>query len=400
MKKREKKRCAGCLLFYPAEREVCPYCGYDERCGYAQPYEDALPLCSVVGDLRIGRAVESNRTGITYMGLDMRQNRRVLIDELFPWGYVVRGEDRSVIPMDSVYAAFVEGERAEFTKGARQTVSANRTVYRTRALGRKKIPQKQSCPDSDRIALRSIIGKRANQEDAAAFSLFDSGMMALLCDGMGGMRDGELASAECVRVMRGAAEALRRCDEGMIATLLRRRAEQADAYLASLRDMDGRRLGCGCTLLCALLRADHLYFVSVGDSHIYRIHRNRIELLTRDHHYLADLMEKVEAGEMSAEDAQNHPKREALTSYIGIGGLPKIDGSPAPILLEEGDDLLLCSDGLYRALDDEEILRIVTQHATADSAACALIRAVEEKNLPRQDNATLILCKYTGGKQT
>ena len=142
-----------------------------------------------------------------------------------------------------------------------------------------------------------------------------------------------------------------------------------------------------------------MYFVSAGDSHIYLIRNATIQLLTEEHNYLADLMQKVENGEMEYEDAVSHPKREALTSYIGIGNLPRLHVLSVPIPLQEGDHILLCSDGLYRALSDEDILQIITVNPSAEATSDALIQAVEERKLPKQDNTTLILYKHTGRKR-
>lgn len=399
MRNKRKKRCIGCLLFYSVKRKDCPYCGYNADNDFSQPYHDALPLCSVVETLRIGRAVQIDRNSIIYIGLDTIRNKRILIREFFSQGYVRRQQDGKIIPADPSYTDIIEQDKLEFIKKAKQIISENGTVYIYRRMRKKRIRNEQNKLPVGDITLRSIIGTRANQEDSADLHVFRNGMCAVLCDGMGGIKGGETASTECVRIMLEIVDTVQHCDEGIISVVLQRQAIKADQYISSLQDMEKRRLQCGTTLLCAVIREDHLYFVSVGDSHIYLLRGNTIQLLTEEHNYLADLMQRVADGEMEYEDAVNHPKRDALTSYIGIGNLPKLHVISVPILLQEGDSILMCSDGLYRALRDEEILHIITENTSVEAASDALIRIVEECDLPKKDNTTLILYKHSGMKR-
>lgn len=396
MKNRRKKRCISCLLFHSVKRQECPYCGYRTDSGFIQPYHDALPLCSVVDRLRIGRAVQTDRNRIAYIGIDTVKNKRILIEEFFPYGYVRRRHDGAVFVADASYADIVELEKLDFVRKPGRTISGNGTVYKYHHLIRKKVFQKKKNLSRGNIVLRSIVGIRANQEDSADFRMIHHGVCAVLCDGMGGINGGETASAECVRIMLEISDTVQHCDAGVLPAVLHRQAIRADQHIASLQDMEERRLQCGTTLLYIVIRGDDMYFVSVGDSHIYLIRNDSIQLLTEEHNYLADLMQKVENGEMDYEDAVRHPRREALTSYIGIGNLQKIQVSSVPLPLREGDSILLCSDGLYRALSDEDIAQIITESPTTEAAADVLIRTVEERNLPKQDNTTLILYKHAG----
>ena len=207
-----------------------------------------------------------------------------------------------------------------------------------------------------------------------------------------------MASGECLRLFLEIADAACLCDEEILTELLRRRAVEADRYIASLRDQAGSRLRAGTTLVCAVIREARLYFVSVGDSHLYRIRDNAIELLTEEHNYFAELCKEVEAGERTLAEAQNDPKRDALTSYIGIGNITKLHVPDSPVSLREGELLLVCSDGLYRTLDAEEILSITTDNAPVAALADALMRRVRAYRLPKQDNTTFLLYRYVPSK--
>lgn len=394
MKNQRKKRCISCLQFHSAKRCECPYCGYKSDSGFIQPYHDALPLCSVVDCLRIGRAVQTGRNKITYIGIDTNKNKRILIDEFFPYGYVQRQQDGSVLAADSSYADIIEQEKLEFIKKNKRVILGNGTVYRYHRIWHKGILRKGKKLFPHNISFRSIVGKRDKQEDSMDFRMINQGLCAVLCDGMGGIKGGETASSECVRIMLETLDTVQYCDEGILPVVLQHQATKADQYIASMQDMEEHRLQCGTTLLYIVIRKEHIYFVSVGDSHIYLIRNNTIRLLTEEHNYLTELMLKVKNGEMDYETAINHPKREALTSYIGIGNLTKLQVPSAPLSLSEGDFVLLCSDGLYRSLGEDNILKIITANPSVEVAADVLIRTVEERNLPNQDNATLILYKY------
>lgn len=340
-----------------------------------------------------------DRNSITYIGLDTIRNKRILIREFFSHGYVQRQQDGQVIPADPSYTDIIAQDKLEFIKKAKRTISENGTVYICRRMRKKRIRNEQNKLPARDITLRSIVGARANQEDSADLRVFKHGVYAVLCDGMGGIQGGETASTECVRIMLETADTVQYCDEDIISAVLQRKTVEADRYVSSLQDMEKRRLQCGTTLLCAVVREEHLYFVSVGDSHIYLFRGNTIQLLTEEHNYFADLMQRVADGEMEYEDAVNHPKRDALTSYIGIGNLSKLHVITAPIPLQEGDAILMCSDGLYRALSDDEVLHIITENTSVQTAADALIKAVEERDLPKQDNTTLILYKHSEMKR-
>ena len=111
----------------------------------------------------------------------------------------------------------------------------------------------------------------------------------------------------------------------------------------------------GSTLAAAVIKDDELYWVSVGDSRIYLYRRGEMTQLTTDHDYARELAREAALGNISPEEAATHPQRQALTSYLGLPFLSEIDRNEDPIILEPGDRILLCSDGLYKTIPDEEI---------------------------------------------
>lgn len=172
--------------------------------------------------------------------------------------------------------------------------------------------------------------------------------------------------------------------EEAVPALLRQRIQEADAGMASLTDMGGWPLECGTTLVCAYARERRLYYAAVGDSRLYLIRGDGLLQLNEEHNLLSRLRRQGKDGPS--------PQGQALTSYIGMGGGLEIDCPDKPCHLEPGDMLLLCSDGVYRALMDEELVRMCAG-MTARETAAGVVRCVEEKSLPGQDNATCAVLK-------
>ena len=145
----------------------------------------------------------------------------------------------------------------------------------------------------------------------------------------------------------------------------------------------------GTTLAAAVIKDDEFYWASVGDSRIYLYRRGRLIQLTTDHDYARELAREVELGRISPEDAANHPQCRALTSYLGSPFLQEIDRNEDPVILEEGDRILLCSDGLYKTLPEEEILKLLDDEP--QHAADNLIEATLARGKTTQDNVTVVI---------
>ena len=125
MRKQNKTRCKACLLLYPEERNACPYCGYRADDGYAQPCPEALPLCFLLENLRIGRVIAAEKDGFSYIGLEMRTNKRVRIQEFFPHGYVRRDSVGQMEMAEEAYAERIQQRQAAFCAQGRHFVYGN-----------------------------------------------------------------------------------------------------------------------------------------------------------------------------------------------------------------------------------------------------------------------------------
>ncbi|MBQ6441351.1 MAG: serine/threonine-protein phosphatase [Lachnospiraceae bacterium] len=249
----------------------------------------------------------------------------------------------------------------------------------------------EECP----VYVASIhdVGRRSMQQDSFGLSdtedaaLVESkGILAVVADGMGGLEDGERMSQMVVVSMLQGFDAS--SPEVPGDTLLRDLVDLAND--AVNQDLGEEMIGkCGSTVVAVIIRENRLFWISVGDSHIYVYRNGKLVKMNRDHNYGAQLDESVARGEISIEEALSDKQRAALTSFIGIGDLELIDQNANPVGLETGDRVLLMSDGIYGTVPFERLREILGQPL---KQACLLIeKEIHEKNKVNQDNYTCVI---------
>lgn len=239
------------------------------------------------------------------------------------------------------------------------------------------------------------IGKRDEQQDAFAFAhiaddYFRShgGALALVADGMGGMANGAQASRIAVQTFVAAYNE-KTADEA-VADALTRALEAANRAVWELAKDSAGEGQVGTTLVAAAVLGDQLYWVSAGDSRLYLYRADgSLAQCTTDHNLLTDLMEKVRAGEMTRDQALQHPDAEAVTSFLGMQRIERIDRNLRPLPLAAGDRLLLCSDGLFGTLNDEELAAALADDP--QQAAETLLQQVQARADEYQDNTTILV---------
>jgi protein phosphatase len=152
------------------------------------------------------------------------------------------------------------------------------------------------------------------------------------------------------------------------------------------------RLGAvelGTTLLAAVIHDQALHWVSVGDSRLYLWRAGQLSQLSQDHSYADDLDRAAANGIISDAEATNHPERRSLTSYLGLRCLDLIDRNSESFPLWAGDRLLLCSDGLYAALEESEVAPLFSRDA--QQTAEDLVAFVLAQQRRGQDNLTVAI---------
>ena len=247
------------------------------------------------------------------------------------------------------------------------------------------------------------IGARPEQQDAFGFAGCSAqganpsgGVLVVLADGMGGLREGRAASQLAVKTMLetyAAQPAATPVPEAL--TLALRAANRAVYALAETTAGVGQ---VGTTLVAAAVRDAQLFWIGVGDSrlYLYRAADGSFTPCTEDHTLANALWPQVVDGTLDADDLANHPDRDALTSFLGLAEIPLVDASCRPLTLQPGDRLLLCSDGVDGVLSREALKRPLA--AAPQHAAETLMVALRERALAHQDNATVavLACEASG----
>ena len=236
------------------------------------------------------------------------------------------------------------------------------------------------------------IGGRRYEQDAFELSEYDApfvehgGVLAVVCDGMGGMHHGDLASQAAISTI--VSEYGKKTPEESIPDALLRSAREANARVLAAANRMGVEGSMGTTLIAVAVRNQEFYYISVGDSALYYVQDRKIKRVNQAHVFGNMLDRAVETGTLSEEDAAAHPERESLTSFIGIANLQEIDRNTDPLTLGPGDTLLLATDGLFKTLSDEEIEKFLNGHPK--SWASQLIVGVLDKRHRGQDNVTVL----------
>jgi protein phosphatase len=258
-----------------------------------------------------------------------------------------------------------------------------------------QIPDKPENPISLGNAFH--IGSRETQQDNFCISnIFDpevrktKGVLGIVADGMGGLADGAEISSIVTRTMLqyfNENDSSGKAESDLL-SMLNAANENVNKFLSSSSDKGGS------TVVAVLIRGDMLSWVAVGDSRIYLVRNGTVIQINREHTYAVELDEKAAAGEMSWDEALSHPKRSALTGYLGSGDLEKIDRSLRPMQLQEGDRILLMSDGVFGNLTDEEISNVMFYEP--QESAMKLQELTLAKLNPYQDNLTALIFKFNG----
>ncbi len=240
------------------------------------------------------------------------------------------------------------------------------------------------------------LGTRERQEDSFAFAnamdvteIRRQGMLAVVADGMGGMEDGKRVSEAAVASLLAGFHEMDRWED------LAPQLEQCVRDTAEKLYGDFQGVG-GTTLVACLFFQEALYWVSVGDSFLYLKRGGRLYRVNKEHNYRTQLyLEAVRAGRLDPTEANMDPDGHRLSQFLGKDELEELDLSLRPLLLRDGDTLLLCSDGVGGVLDEAALLECL---AAGDPAqACARMdERIRALNRRSQDNYTALVvsCSY------
>lgn len=202
----------------------------------------------------------------------------------------------------------------------------------------------------------------------------------IVADGMGGHNAGDYASKKAVDTI---VKEVNASFEKNPMRILGNAIKKANDLIRIKACSDENFEGMGTTVVAATCFGNHLEVANVGDSRLYVVNRT-IRQITRDHSLVEEM---VRMGGLGREEARNHPDKNIITRAVGVNDTVEVDFFT--VELEEGDIILMCSDGLTNMLEDEEIRMIVSGARDLVEKAQALVQAANDNG--GRDNISVIL---------
>ena len=236
-------------------------------------------------------------------------------------------------------------------------------------------------------------GVREYQEDSCGFSQISSdepvgSFCAVVADGMGGLNAGAFVSNYAVNSLLtsdlGGNRGLILPDE--LASEFRRISGEIAA---------GGSRG-GSTMAAVVCMPEGVYFCSAGDSRVYLLHGGILTQLTEDGDYFSQLLDNVISGKLTYKQAESDPDKDSLSQYIGSGTFLIPDRNISPLKPQPGDRLLICSDGVYNALTNDEIMQSLS--LSAGGAVEDIAGRILAKGYTNQDNFTAVALEFLSGE--
>ncbi|HTE54094.1 MAG TPA: protein phosphatase 2C domain-containing protein [Kofleriaceae bacterium] len=216
------------------------------------------------------------------------------------------------------------------------------------------------------------------------------GPLFVVCDGMGGVAGGEVASQLAVDVVwREMLASPATYERSVFARHLRRAIRAAHRHVIDEAAARPELRGMGTTVSAAGLAGGALLIAQVGDSRAYIERAGALTQVTRDQSVVSAL---VHAGRLSEMEARLSEKRSLILQALGTG--PDVDVAISLVELRRGDRLLLCSDGLHGPVNDDALRHVLASQDGLQGAADALVGLARQAGAP--DNVTVVIARFTG----
>lgn len=224
---------------------------------------------------------------------------------------------------------------------------------------------------------------RKNNEDFAEVFNYADGILAIVCDGLGGTNAGEYASKKTVELINHAFK--KNAAEKDYLQRIRSAIISANKNIFQQSKTEFKYFGMSSTAEVVFLNKSFIYWGHIGDSRLYYFHSGKLKLLTKDHSFVQQL---VDEGNIAPKDVLTHPKKNVIINAIGNSLHPTIDLSKIRIDEEGRCKVLICTDGVSSVVDDIDIENILA-HNQLGQASEKLVKKVESAGAP--DNFSFIL---------
>lgn len=236
------------------------------------------------------------------------------------------------------------------------------------------------------VVFRSDTGKkRKNNQDFAGYFINKQNItLAILCDGMGGHRGGDVASEMAVSHLGHSWEESDVNNAEQITQWMLTRISRENIRILEKSRKFSDLEGMGTTLVATAIVEQEFVIANIGDSRGYHYTEGRLSQVTEDHSLVNEL---VKSGEISSEDAENHPRKNVLTRSLGVTDEIDIDVTILPAL--PNDQMLLCSDGLTNMVEDQDIKEILSTKKPLEEKVKTLVTMANERG--GYDNITIVL---------
>ena len=195
-----------------------------------------------------------------------------------------------------------------------------------------------------------------NQDNYRAGTLTDGSSWGLVCDGMGGANGGRMASSLACDVLEDWMMAWTPAFEGGPRGFIMNGLDKANEAVYKRSAAEMRYRGMGTTAVLTLILGDTAHIAHVGDSRLYQFRAGRLSQITRDHSYVQELVNK---GAITQEEARTHPRKNVITRALGVE--KTVEPDYTCVQMQQGDILLLCSDGLTNAVSEGRIADMLTK---------------------------------------
>ena len=229
-------------------------------------------------------------------------------------------------------------------------------------------------------------GPRQYNQDRLAYSYSKDALLLVLADGMGGHRNGEIAAHLAVKTLTEAFERLAVPTLSSPAKFLIDHIQQVHDMIENVTQSEELIESPRTTIVAAIIQRGYLYCAHVGDSRLYHFRNGHLLFRTEDHSVVQSLYKK---GMISKEEMATHPYKNKIYNCVGGETPPQIDLSDRHEL-QEGDTVLLCTDGVWGVLDDQQIKEILQQNKTIIDVTTELMDSAEFASDEKGDNMSAI----------